>query len=43
MYSDLTNKAERFATKAHEGQTEQDEAKTPYILHVRKVAELVAL
>lgn len=38
----LIKKAEEFATKAHEGQTEKDINKTPYILHPKKVAELVA-
>lgn len=38
----LVVRAEAFATKAHEGQTEKDGAKTPYIHHVKKVAELVA-
>lgn len=39
----LVIKAERFATKAHEGQTEKDVLKTPYIFHLKKVAELVIL
>ena len=43
MTADLLNKAEAFATKAHEGQTEKDANKTPYIFHLKKVAELVAL
>jgi (p)ppGpp synthase/HD superfamily hydrolase len=43
MNDTLIKKAADFATKAHEGQVEKDIAKTPYILHSKKVAELVAL
>lgn len=41
--SDLISKAKNFATKAHEGHTEKDVNKTPYIFHVEKVANLVEL
>ncbi|MFA6571521.1 MAG: HD domain-containing protein [Bacteroidota bacterium] len=43
MDDTLIKKAEEFATKAHEGQTEKDALKTPYIFHPKKVAELVTL
>lgn len=43
MNNTLIKKAEEFATKAHEGQTEKDTLKTPYIFHPKKVAELVTL
>ncbi len=41
--SNLISKAEEFATKAHEGHTEKDANKTPYIFHIQKVAHLVEL
>lgn len=43
MNKHLVLKAEVFATKAHEGQTEKDEQKTPYIFHPKKVAEMVEI
>lgn len=38
----LVSRAEDFATRAHDGQTEKDENKTPYIYHPAMVARLVS-